>query len=470
MPDDIRYLLPNDEPTEADHLEHARVVEEVARFVDQADPPYVLGVHGDWGAGKTSFLLKLRHRLTEGPTWRKCRVVFFEAWRHQFEEQPVIALLHTIRDHFSLDRRVWDKAGKLTSVTAWTGLRLLDDLIQGIGEAARSEGESWERAHYALPLASESFRSAFEAAIGKLTGSGDSKLVVLIDDLDRCSDAAVVRLLESIKLYLNAANCVFVIAADRRAVIRAIQRELFPATSAEDEPRQQRNASEYSDKLFQSVRSLPLANDMGALVHACWGVRAGPVDDAVEARVDGERQLLVRLQDQTTFLPPNPRKVKRFLVELHGRIAAWRARFPEEPDLVLACAVQALQTFHPDIYRVLVATPDFWAEIATFADHGPALQVRHPVFAGLVVPDRRAGSPTSGADSLAVPGQTFHDPGDVSVFWVARVVRERPTPPTRSLYRLLQGRDAPARPDDAADQPDATIEDILDHALGEDQA
>ena len=50
----------SDEPSLEDFLNHAGHVESVATMIKTCTPPFVVGVHGDWGSGKTSFLKKLR--------------------------------------------------------------------------------------------------------------------------------------------------------------------------------------------------------------------------------------------------------------------------------------------------------------------------------------------------------------------------------------------------------------------------
>lgn len=398
--------LSNDEPTIKDQLGHQAQVEEVAGMLDRVEPPYVLGVHGDWGMGKTSFLRKLEARIGGGRGARRSRVIFFEAWRHQFEEQPVVALLQAIREHFGAQRRAWDKAGKLAEVAVWTGLRLLDDLSQGVVQAARAEGEAWEQRKLAVPLGSESFRTAFEAAIEKLTGRGESRLVVLIDDLDRCGDLAVVRLLEGLKLYLNAGNCVFVIAADRRAIVRAIHRQLFQQGSARD-------AEEYAEKLFQAVVPLRRVGELGPFLRAHWGS-----DPAW-----GER--LVELQRKHGFLAANPRKIKRFLVELQERMRAAGDGVPFE----LLVAVQAIQTYHPDLYRILEAEPEFWEVLGLFVREAGTVQ--QEALAGVLLPyllEQGDG---------AAPASAFHDPGDPRVFRTALLLRQIAEPTMAELRAAL---------------------------------
>ncbi|MBM3224683.1 MAG: hypothetical protein FJZ47_12885 [Candidatus Tectomicrobia bacterium] len=50
---------PNDEPVYDDSLGHFPLVRQMGNLLRRCDPPYVLGVCGAWGAGKTSFLRKL---------------------------------------------------------------------------------------------------------------------------------------------------------------------------------------------------------------------------------------------------------------------------------------------------------------------------------------------------------------------------------------------------------------------------
>ena len=48
--------LHNDEPTLEDYLERTALVKEIGDQIAECAPPSVIGIHGDWGAGKTSFL------------------------------------------------------------------------------------------------------------------------------------------------------------------------------------------------------------------------------------------------------------------------------------------------------------------------------------------------------------------------------------------------------------------------------
>ncbi|OQW76429.1 MAG: hypothetical protein BVN35_06545 [Proteobacteria bacterium ST_bin11] len=55
--------LLGDKPTRHDDLNRQGIVEELAHRILTCPTPLVLGIHGDWGAGKTSFLMQLQHLL-----------------------------------------------------------------------------------------------------------------------------------------------------------------------------------------------------------------------------------------------------------------------------------------------------------------------------------------------------------------------------------------------------------------------
>lgn len=199
------FQFPGGEPTLEDYLEHAPHVEAVGKLVESCQPPYVLGIHGDWGSGKTSFLRKLHLYLAGTRSgyanaselgkrlWprsytatRTYETIWFEAWRYQFEPNPVVALLNEIPAHFTWSRRLVGEAGKLT----FAALMSIEDLTKKIGiqpSKIQDAGERWEREQLAQPLSSQVCRDMLEQAIKTILARGRMKrLVIFIGDLDRC--------------------------------------------------------------------------------------------------------------------------------------------------------------------------------------------------------------------------------------------------------------------------------------------
>ena len=64
--------------------------------------PFTVGVYGDWGTGKTSLLRMVEARLSESenviPVW-------FNAWRYEQDDHPVVPLIATIKlQNWSADK------------------------------------------------------------------------------------------------------------------------------------------------------------------------------------------------------------------------------------------------------------------------------------------------------------------------------------------------------------------------------
>ena len=104
------------------------------------------------------------------------------------------------------------------------------------------------------------FRDDFKEMIDK---SEIKKLVVIIDDLDRCTPDRLIENLEAIKLFLNVEKTAFVIGADPRIVRHAIEHR-YKTDSIEnaDDPdsRNKRIVSDYLEKLIQIPYYLPQVN------------------------------------------------------------------------------------------------------------------------------------------------------------------------------------------------------------------
>jgi len=122
---------------------------------------------------------------------------------------------------------------KLGEVAGRYILSALGDAAKTIGaevpvpnaDRIESIGEKWEKANLAEKLSTDSIRGFLNETIKSLLPDGDgARLVVFIDDLDRCNSTAAFRLLEGLKIYLNVPRCVFVIGMNEQALVDAISK------------------------------------------------------------------------------------------------------------------------------------------------------------------------------------------------------------------------------------------------------
>ena len=280
---------------------HAELIASVV--TDKKLLPLTMGVFGDWGNGKTSIMKMLQAELAKQDD---IAVLYFDAWLFEGYDDAKSALISSIVRQMSEHKRFpaalkdqakslirkvnwmrvlkmgWDNVA-LPAVLAYAtgGATAVPGLIGGLKGLFSGPKQSWQAADLAEPLKADSvsefiagegeleitavrdFRDEFADLLAKTTFKS---LVVLIDDLDRCSPERIVENLEAIKLFLNVGSTAFVIGADPRIVKHAIAvryRDSLDAARAASSPGENANEAgeqlvrDYVEKLIQIPYHLP---------------------------------------------------------------------------------------------------------------------------------------------------------------------------------------------------------------------
>lgn len=312
--------------------------------------------------------------------------LWFSPWRHQNEDNPMVPLLRSLREQLSTWARMRNWVSKKARALCESGLEIIGHLADSaavlhdagkpafgaVGAALdRVRGKSRDRDVDALSEA-ERFHLLFERAIRSVLGvvdrkddgkgagadglfsdSNNHRLVIFIDDLDRCEGPACLRLLEAIKLYLSTRYCVFVLGLDVPAAESALRSQW--------ERRPPGMAREYLDKLFQSYVHMPHSARYPLFIHnrlSEWRLIASdviePADYPASEAHDTARVL-------AEILPANPRKVKNFLNSL---ALAWEVArqgddtLAAEGDLLGFALVQRLRVLSPRVFTLLCQDPE----------------------------------------------------------------------------------------------------------------
>jgi hypothetical protein len=110
----------------------------------------------------------------------------------------------------------------------------------------------------APPSTDEQFGRLFAALVDEVVKEKRcERIVVFVDELDRCSPGQVVAVLETIKTFLHIAPCVFVVAADKQAIEQAIGEQARQATPTDSVNPYYSAGGAYLDKIFQHQLALP---------------------------------------------------------------------------------------------------------------------------------------------------------------------------------------------------------------------
>lgn len=252
-----------DHETKVDLLRNEAIAKTVINLITLSDDrPITIGVHGYWGAGKSSVLEMIAARFPD--QGKDTLVIRYNGWQFQGFEDAKIALIegivHDLIENRSLATKAadqvrnilqridWLKIAKRTGGLAFnlaTGLPSpdqLSDIVGFIGSKLGSPAEVltkenaeavverakgyWKEKGESPSVPSEirAFRAAFKDL---MTAAGIKKLVVLVDDLDRCLPETAIETLEAIRLFVMLPNTAFVIGADENMIKYAVTKH-FP--------------------------------------------------------------------------------------------------------------------------------------------------------------------------------------------------------------------------------------------------
>ena len=383
----------DDRPAEVDALGFAPYRDTLVEIVAGPDThtPLTIGIFGTWGAGKTTLLQLVEKRLrAEGmPT------LWLNVWQLSNEDELwnafLQAIVNKVRAETPWHRRLrfntrllwcrvdWLALPRQIVLYGWRALvaiapvalaRLLP--AEEGSQAAVRAGGGLASAALGLYLvarpfieavrqgvsvdfggllktspyqerirALDQFKEHFEDMVEALVGP-DGRVVVFIDDLDRCPPERVVQVLDAIKLFVDIPRGVYILGLDRNIVEQAVKIK-YKGYQDQDE-----QAREYLEKIIQLPFMLP------------------PID-AADMRAFVER-LVPHLPDSRCAdvfalgLAPNPRQVKR---TVNVFLLVWelsRQKLPQAKSVRLAKLV-VIQHSHPDLYQLLREVPRYLREL-----------------------------------------------------------------------------------------------------------
>jgi predicted KAP-like P-loop ATPase len=221
--DDYRILL--DEPAEQPAMRFDEYAQALAWTIRRSNPRFAVGIFGEWGSGKTTLMRAIQRTLDADD---RVITMWFNAWRYERERHLVGPLLDVLRgqlkewvkeqekrraaeDKLATVRRALRKLRRflhafVSAVTVSAGVPGGPAMEVNAGQMAQAMEDG--TAEQAESLYHAAFRE-LEAAVKEFRQGGVDRVVVFVDDLDRCVPASAVEVLDSIKLFFDLEGFIF---------------------------------------------------------------------------------------------------------------------------------------------------------------------------------------------------------------------------------------------------------------------
>lgn len=223
---------------------------------------YVLGLHGVWGAGKTTALNFIAHFLdakNQAEPDRPLEIVRFSPWIFSGHQDLISAFFRVLAEALKDGGETVRKVRKTARTTAKA---VVDPAVKAAvtlaaaayppdGAAIRAGGglakTAMEQTIDAW-LGEPTLQSAHQDLVKRLRKSG-RRFIVFIDDIDRLEQTEVRAIMQMVKSVGQLPNVIYVLAYDRRIVWRALGE------------RDQRQSGEptFTEKIIQHELELPYA-------------------------------------------------------------------------------------------------------------------------------------------------------------------------------------------------------------------
>lgn len=223
-----------------DILERKQFVTNTMRIIDEWDKlehenkSLVLAIDSPWGTGK-SYLLNIWKNwlLSEEQADKNYAVAYYNAWEEDDSENAFVPLIYRLQqlEIYSENKKLAEViAKKSKSFLESCAIALVKDgvkkvigeetakiITSGIDGAEKAKTDYFFKKYETIIKEKNKFKEVLKDFVPE-----DGKLIVLIDELDRCRPNFAIETLEIIKHYFNINNIVFIFAVDLEQLAHSI--------------------------------------------------------------------------------------------------------------------------------------------------------------------------------------------------------------------------------------------------------
>jgi len=356
---------------------------------------FTVGIFGSWGSGKTTLMKLIRSKLKNpqkifsqndhlGKTI--CKSIWVNPWKYDSKEEVKNSLIQTILREMANDEKDEVKRQQIMENALKLGLsiaRLGGYTLRGTIKAVTSGGidtkyiaDEVEKAikggdnnsvvdpYRFINHFEETFQGLVKAYVGE-----QGRLIIFIDDLDRCLPENTLAVLESLKLYLAQVNCIFFIGLDKRVIEQAVSQRYKEIKIT---------GKEYIEKIIRLNFFLPDKDpDEVKQIFKYLPMTIGKYDGEGSDKEKEEAQKLWNMIVDAT--KGNLRKIEQFIIafELIEQIVEGlnKKRRPNQPEGInwkntypMLAKILLIQMNFPDFYDCLEKNHALMAQIKRVYD------------------------------------------------------------------------------------------------------
>lgn len=244
--------------------------EALLSLIQNTDDELVLALDAPWGEGKSTFIKMWQGLLLENNVPN----IYFDSFEHDYHSDPFISIsahIYSLIDEDDEDNlsefkekatsaiKLFGRAGLRIGIKAMTAGLLDESVLENTGNVKDASKEvsdlvdGYISAQISKADEDRKTIDLFKKYLSDLGGSlgGSEKIIIIIDELDRCKPKFALALLESIKHLFSVPNITFILVTNREQLEESVRCEYGRGV----------NASKYLQKFVSIWTTLPKPND-----------------------------------------------------------------------------------------------------------------------------------------------------------------------------------------------------------------
>lgn len=272
--ENIREALLNDQ------LGRFEELSQFVRLLNSIDDNCTIALDGDWGSGKTFFIKQVQMIIDayNGRLDKTCATdiqgkfgdinkvsqitAYYDAWENDGEADPLLSILYEIITAFDYDIKNFSRndASQIPTTLLKSISEMLTTKFFGV-----SSKDTIEKLSSTNPFAqiqnNKDLKEEISNFLQEIKIERGDKLIIFVDELDRCNPTYAVKTLERIKHYFSSPDIIFVFAINSRELQNTIKQ--YYGTDF--------NAYQYLDRFFDLKIDLKLI-DINKFIelHGLW--------------------------------------------------------------------------------------------------------------------------------------------------------------------------------------------------------
>lgn len=220
-----------------DKIGREEIVDKICGLVNllKKDKNFCLAINGAWGSGKSFVLGLIEEKLSKKQEYI---IIKYDAWENTFYSDPLIAILSCVIDGIEeklyLVERTEEKAKKAaktgvnTLAKLSTKIEKLKAVIEGIKTIIKDFHNPIDTTALGDLKSYQKLLKTTKEILNEITQAGEyrekqTKLVILVDEIDRCLPDEQLKILERLHHLFDVKNCAVIVTMNQICVAETVK-------------------------------------------------------------------------------------------------------------------------------------------------------------------------------------------------------------------------------------------------------